>query len=306
MIETSKKLARRVTSRRYAAVEMRRSLPAIIILLLVGLVAPAAAENVDSEHLFGVTEGSDIGSKGEREIELELAARAGKRGGAYRVISQASALKLTLTDSFRIAPTVAIDHHHIRGVPGLDDRNQLALSEVAFEMKYRALDRQTAPFGLTFGMTPYWSRVDETSGEPTEGGGVNLLMMADKVLLADRLFAAANLGYAPAANRLSQTGVWEHESSVLASAALSARLAERAFVGGEVRYERTYQGLALNHFAGHALFVGPSLYVSISDRAWMSLVWNAQVAGRAVGDTGTLDLTNFERHLVKFRLGVQF
>ena len=38
----------------------------------------------------------------------------------------------------------------------------------------------------------------------------------------------------------------------------------------------------------------------------MSALWNAQIAGRDSGEAGSLDLTNFERHLVKMRLGIAF
>ncbi len=285
---------------------MRQTTIAAVAALLCCLPALAKASDVDSEHLFGITEGSDIGTAGEREVELEFGARAGKRGGAYRVLSQASALKLTLTDSFRIAPVVAFDHHRIRGVPGIDDHNQLALAEIAFEMKYRALDRQRAPFGLTLAATPYWARSDEMSGERVNGGGVNLSAMADKELIADKLFAAVNFAYSPGTSRSHTTRSWSQDSSFAGSGALSVRLSERTFLSGEVRYERAYDGLALDRFAGHAVFAGPGLYVRLNDKAWISALWNAQIAGRAEGALGALDLTNFERHLVKARLGIQF
>jgi hypothetical protein len=38
----------------------------------------------------------------------------------------------------------------------------------------------------------------------------------------------------------------------------------------------------------------------------MSMLWNTQVAGRAAGEVGSLDLANFERHLFKARLGIAF
>jgi hypothetical protein len=285
---------------------MRIFVTAAVAALFVGLAGSARASGIDSEHLFGLTEGSDIGAAGEREIELEAAARLGKNGPAYRVLSQVTALKLTLTDSFRVAPLVAFDRHHIRGVPGLDDRNQWALSEVAFEMKYRALDRQHAPFGLTFVATPAWGTVDETSGERIRGYSVSTGMLADKELIANRLFAAVNVGFATAAARVRATGIWEHDSALAASAALSGRLSERVFVSGELRYERANDGMGLDRFAGHGLFAGPAIYIRLSEQAWMSALWNAQIAGRASGETGSLDLTNFERHLVKVRLGISF
>jgi hypothetical protein len=41
---------------------------------------------IDSEHLFGFTIGSDIGERGEKEIENETNARTGKNGGSYTAI----------------------------------------------------------------------------------------------------------------------------------------------------------------------------------------------------------------------------
>jgi hypothetical protein len=38
----------------------------------------------------------------------------------------------------------------------------------------------------------------------------------------------------------------------------------------------------------------------------MAAAWNAQVAGRAVNDTGALDLVNFERYQAKLRFGYNF
>lgn len=284
---------------------MRRVISSLVVVLALG--SPVAlAEGIDSEHLFGLTEGTDIGAKGERELELELEGRFGKRSGTYRVISQASALKLTLTDSFRVAPAVAVDHHSIRGVPGLDDRNNLSLAGFAFEMKYRALDRQAAPFGLTVGVTPFWGRTDETSGERANAYGVNALVMADRELIANRLFAAFNIGIATGASQSRVTRDWEHDSVFSASAALSGRISERVFLGGEVRYERAHDGMAFDRFAGHGLFIGPSLYARITEAIWISLVWSAQVAGHAAGDGRAFDLTNFERHLVKGRIGIAF
>ncbi len=48
---------------------------------------PTAAENLtpgdlDSEHLFGFAEGSDLGVPGEVELEWETSGRLGKRLGA--------------------------------------------------------------------------------------------------------------------------------------------------------------------------------------------------------------------------------
>jgi hypothetical protein len=266
----------------------------------------ASGSEIDSEHLFGLTEGSDIGSKGERELELEAGGRLGKGGSAYRVLSQATALKLTLTDSFRVSPLIAFDHHHIRSVPGMADRSSWALGEVAFEMKYRALDRRTSPFGLTFSATPHWSPIDETSGDRASSWGGSFAALADRELIANRLFAAINLGFDTGASRVGATRVWEHDSGLGASGALSLRLSERVFAAAEVRFESAFDGMALDRYAGHAWFAGPSIYARLAENVWMSVVWSAQIAGHATGDPRSLDLVNFERHLVKGRLGISF
>ena len=78
------------------------------------------------------------------------------------------------------------------------------------------------------------------------------------------------------------------------------------FLGGEVRYLRAYEGMGLNSLAGQALFVGPTLYVKVGSRLFVSLGWNAQVAGRATGFAGPLDLENFAQHQTVFRIGASF
>ena len=150
-------------------------------------------------------------------------ARGAKRDGAYRVLSQASALKLTLTDSFRVSPFVGFDHHRIRGVAGpRRPQSWRRWAKAGVEIKYRALDRQAAPFGLTFVATPYWAtrrRDQRRTTAPTTAR--NSPMMADKELIADKLLAAVNLGYTPEANRSHVTrACGGHEFGFTASAAL--------------------------------------------------------------------------------------
>ena len=91
-----------------------------------------------------------------------------------------------------------------------------------------------------------------------------------------------------------------------ASTALSVQIAPGVFAAAEVRYLRKYEGVSLNAFLGEALFFGPSLYAVFPNRWFASMAWNAQVAGHAVGNPLGLDLTNFERNLVRLRFGVNF
>jgi hypothetical protein len=65
---------------------------------------------------------------------------------------------------------------------------------------------------------------------------------------------------------------------------------------------RRYEGLGLDSFAGHAVFLGPTIYANLSD----AVGWSTQVAGRAADDPGWLDLTNFERHQARLLFGFTF
>jgi hypothetical protein len=69
---------------------------------------------------------------------------------------------------------------------------------------------------------------------------------------------------------------------------------------------RAYDGLGLNAFAGYAVFLGPSVFAKLPGSWWMAAGWSAQVAGRAAGDSASLDLTNFERYQVTFKFGFSY
>jgi hypothetical protein len=280
-----------------------------IVAALVALAwgtGPVKAENIDSEHLFGFTEGTDIGDKGDKELELAKHGRFGKRQGSYGAVSGTAEGKFTIFDNFRIAPGGSVAYHSINGVPGLDDRNAMAFEGLGLEMKYRAMDRLNAPFGLTFAVTPSWARIDATSGEPIREYGVGFLASADRALVPDKVFAAVNLTYELATSRSRVTGERSRDSALGLSGALAAQICDGIYLGGEIRYARAYEGLALDRFAGHALFVGPTFYAKLSKTAWIAAGWNIQVAGHAADTPGALDLVNFERHEVKVRFGQAF
>jgi hypothetical protein len=56
---------------------------------------------IDTEHIFGFTEGSDVGEAGEKELEVEPLGRFGKRVGSYAATSTEVSLKYTPVDKPR-------------------------------------------------------------------------------------------------------------------------------------------------------------------------------------------------------------
>ena len=77
-------------------------------------------------------------------------------------------------------------------------------------------------------------------------------------------------------------------------------------LGGEVRYFRKYDGIGLNEFGGEALFVGPTAYFRLSERARLTATWSIQAWGRPAGTSATLDLVNFERQQARLVFGLNF
>jgi hypothetical protein len=202
-----------------------RSLAVAAALAL--LPATCFAEKLETTHLFGFTLGSDVNDVGEKEAESESTGRFAKGAGAYTVLSQELAVKFIPFQDFSIEPSVGAAYRDIFGVPGFDDRHQMAFDRLSLEMRYRVFNRQRAPFGLTLGADPHWGRVDDLTGEPVDRYGTDFWIIADKELVADRVFAAFNLFYQPEALRSRLTGTWEHQSQLGTSAAMVLQVDRR-------------------------------------------------------------------------------
>jgi hypothetical protein len=272
----------------------------------VSAVTLAKAAELETTHLFGFTLGSDVNAVGEKEAESEAVGRFGKSAGTYSAISEALGVKFIPFQDFSIEPIVSAARFDVSGVPGLDDRRQFAYEAASLELRYRLLNRERAPFGLTVGFDPSWARVDDTSGAPVDQYGGAFLLIADKELVDKLIFAAFNFIYEPNATRSRVTGDWQHTSELGVSAAITMQVRPGVLIGAEARYMRSFDGLGLDRFTGNALFVGPTFYARFSEKTWMSAAWSAQIAGHAHNEIGSLDLANFERHRALLRFGYNF
>ena len=264
------------------------------------------AAEIDTEHIFGFVEGGDIGERGDLELEKESALRFGKRAGAYAAVSTLFDLKYVPFEHMLVSPGVLLSYHGVSGVPDLADRRQITFQGLWFEVKYQFIDREKSPFGLTLFAAPRWTRIDEKSGERADQVSTEFTLALDKEIVPTKLFGAINLIYEPEVSRSRETGEREREAALGAGVALSGQIQPGIFLGAEARYLRSHEGLIPNGLKGEALFLGPTFYTKLSANSFMSVAWSAQVAGRAVGEPGALDLTNFERHQVRFRLGMEF
>jgi hypothetical protein len=279
---------------------------AAIVCLSALLPTCVHAEGIDTEHLFGFMIGTDVGNVGEREFQSQTTGRFSKSGGHYRALSQELELEFVPARNFRIEMGTTFASHDINGVPSFEDRRQLGWQGVSVDFRYRFLDRDAAPLGLTFAVESHADRIDETTAALVRKYGTELTLAFDRELVPNFVVAALNLMYQPEWTRFLGTGAAEQESTIGAAFGLMAQMRPGFFVGGEAHYLRKYDGIGLEEFAGQALFVGPTAYFQLSERSRLTLAWSFQAWGRSARSTAALDLVDFERHQARLVFGVNF
>jgi hypothetical protein len=265
-----------------------------------------AEEGFDTEHIFGFMIGTDVGNAGEREFQTQTTGRFGKGGGTYRALENEFEIEVVPLPNFRIEVGGTASLHDITGVPDLDDRRQFNFHGASLDLRYRLLDREHAPFGLTIAAELHGDRIDETTGAKGRMCGTDFTLAFDRELVPNFAIGALNLIYQPEWARFEVAGVSEKSSTIGAALAGLVRVQPNVLLGGELRYFRQYEGIGLGEFSGQALFVGPTAYFQLSERSRLTLSWSMQAWGRPAGSGGNLDLVNFERHQARMVFGINF
>ena len=186
-----------------------------VAILGFSVLLPAGvhAEGIDTEHLFGFMIGTDVGNVGEREFQSRRPddlPRAAETTGRSASNSNWNSCPPRISGS-RMGSTFAA--HDINGVPGFDDRRQLAWQGVSVDFRYRFLDRDTAPFGLTLAMETHADRIDETTAAAVRNYGTEFTLAFDREIVPNVAVAALNLIYQPEWTRFVGTGAAEQEST---------------------------------------------------------------------------------------------
>src|SRR5882672_4542169 len=168
---------------------------AAILCLSALLPGVVRAEGIDTEHLFGFMIGADIGTVGEREFQSQTTGRFARSGGSYRAIGQELELEFVPARDIRIQVGSTFAAHNINGVPGLDDRSQLAWQGVSLDLRYRLLDRSTAPLGLTLAVESHADRIDETTAAMGRKYGTEFTLELERELVPNIALATFNVLY---------------------------------------------------------------------------------------------------------------
>jgi hypothetical protein len=259
---------------------------------------PAGALTFDSEHIFGFAEGSDIGKRGELEIEGVTIGSFGAPHGSYSNVDNETSLRYGVTNELRLSIGSLTDYFNIHNVPGLDDRSAAAFSGIITELRWHILDWRTSPFGLTLSLNPLWRRADPTSGQSSGNYAFPVTLLADSEVIPDKFFTVLNLIYQPSFLRPNRRS--EHDDSFTVIAGGSYAISPGILVGAEIRHENLAQN---GNLFAHALYIGPQLFLRLGGNLEIKAAWAAQIP-----DIGahTLDLADYPRHQVELQFAYTF
>ena len=95
--------------------------------------------DLETKYIFGFTTGSGIGLEGEKEVTIDTIGRFGKRDGHYAATETKYEFEFTPSQFIQIEFGALGSNHDIRGVTGLDDRNQVAATGAFAELRYLAI-----------------------------------------------------------------------------------------------------------------------------------------------------------------------
>jgi len=264
------------------------------------------AEGIDTEHIYGFLIGSDVGDPGEREFQATATGQFSKQAGTYRAFGQQFELEFVPIKNFRIEIGTTLSAYDIAAVPGFVDRTLAGWQGAALDLRYRFLDRETALFGLTLALESHGNRLDETTASRAQNYGTELTLALERDLIPGLAVATLNLGYQPEWTHFAGMPITQQDSTLAAAFGVMAQVRPDFMLGGEVRYFRKYDGIGLQELGGEALFVGPTAYFRLSERARLTATWSIQAWGRPAGTSATLDLVNFERQQARLVFGLNF
>jgi hypothetical protein len=268
----------------------------------------ANADEVNTWLIFGFTEGSDVGEKGERTLFFESLVRMTPRESGFAAWDGAAGIGYSLTNravvSLAFTPAFERNAEQILTPAGTTLLNSRGAGTVA-SLKYQVLRRDESPFGLAVQVSPFWQHVD--SGPIRHDTmGSEFRVLADRVLVPNQWFAALNLAYQPYRESYSDGSTFPVTAFEL-SAAVSRQVSGNLFLGAEIRHTSKHEGLFFNRWAGHALYAGPTAFLLLGEQGYLGLAWSARLAQEVNAGTAQIpDFDGFDRHQLRLKAGISF
>lgn len=270
-------------------------------------LAPAAGpacyekEGVPTD-VFGFTTGSDVNDRGALSGSVNYFGAYGTRFGKLHSHTGLVQLSYGLFNCVEVGPYLFGNRTDTK-VLGVS--TDISAYGGGVEMKYKLLGRDVHGIGLTLVLDPSAARNDPSGfGNPNfTVYNTGLRLFIDKTLVPGKLYGAINISHDMS---WSGNSSYFRSSTFTVGAALSYQVVDGFYLGAEARHQRRYADLGFGNEAGYATFVGPNFYWQATKALGITAAYNIQVAGKAKGVTGNLDLVNFNQHNLKVKLAYSF
>jgi len=270
-------------------------------------VAPEAAGEVPGGDIFGFTSATDVGNVGDKGLALENDGSYGRRDMRSRVLTQKLEFSRTFAPNWAYAASLFGAWSNIKNSTDYANRNTYNFDGMSMEVRHRFIERSaTNPFAVTLAIEPRWARVDTVSGLNAGIYGADFKMQIDRAL-SEKVFWAINANFGTDRERDALDRSWSSKSETKMSSALTyAVIDDKLFMGGEARWFQSWSQGFFGKLDGQALFVGPTIAYKASESVMLNAVFLPQIAGKARGFNGPLDIDNYERANFRLKLAVGF
>jgi hypothetical protein len=271
-------------------------------------IAPAASmscleNNALAIDIFGFTQGSDVTDVGVWGGTLTANTSFTGRATRFSSVTGVAQLATGLFRCFEIAPYVFVGGANAKDRFGFSGNSTVYGGGV--EAKYKFLGRDVHGVGATVDLDV------SVAGNRFSGllgvGNLTATTVAARLFLdrqfSDTLFGALNLEHI---SSFASSGAFLDGSQMNIRAALSAKVLPNLYVGAEAWYSRTYIGAGYDTYVGDAFAIGPNFFWAINDKWSLNGSYQVQVAGKSRLAPGSLNLTNYNQHYGRLKLGYTF
>lgn len=271
--------------------------------------SPNPAEYADVPgDIFGFTDAAGVDKPGSHGVGVTTDGAFGKRTGSYGELATKYAYGRVIAERTSLEVALFTVYHSISNVATIPVAgNGMKFNGASFELAYQLVQRSASnPFAVKIAVEPRWSRIDG-DGLNARAYGAEFKFIVDAPLpaVSDRLFWAANVVLGIERARVAGTFMEATSSSLKFSTGLAYEISKTFYLGVEATYLREYDDV-IGRFAAHSIYLGPTILVKLSENATLSGTFAPQIAGKAAGTPGRLDLDGGARYIARVKLGYSF
>jgi hypothetical protein len=273
-------------------------------MFLLGLVVPPEPASADDDAPFAWLYTTEVGPKGEVEVEEWLTLGSGRFQEGYNALAGRTELEYGASE--RLSLALYANYDWTRVVPHDAAASDVATDALRFsgfsgEAIYQVLSPLAGPFGLAL-----YSEPSIAAGERA----VEFKLLLQKNLLDDRLIVVGNANLEYAWSR-GDNGSWDGETALEFLLGAAYRVSPAWSAGFELVNENAFSGtlLAGAREETSAFYAGPTLHYA-GDDWWLTLGVSAQLpwASNPGGTPGAAVngyVTDAEQFRLRLRVGFE-